>query len=81
MQVDVSSTDVCRIAEITYRQLDTWVSTGLITPSVMESDGPGSKRRYTYGDVAEVMLIKALLDVGFTHIFIRETLARTRVYT
>ena len=31
--------DVCRIIGITYRQLDYWARTGLVTPSIREAGG------------------------------------------
>ena len=55
---------VCRIAGVTYRQLDYWARTGLVTPSVTAAQGSGSKRVYSYGDLIEVRVIKSLLDAG-----------------
>ena len=55
---------VCRLTGVTYRQLDYWARTGLVTPSVTPASGSGSKRAYSYGDVLEVKVIKSLLDAG-----------------
>ena len=55
---------VCAIVGITYRQLDYWARTGLLRPSIAEAEGSGSKRRYSYGDVLELKVIKRLLDAG-----------------
>ncbi len=55
---------VCRLTGVTYRQLDYWARTGLVTPSVTPATGSGSKRAYSYGDVLEVKVIKSLLDAG-----------------
>ncbi len=55
---------VCKLVGITYRQLDYWARTGLLTPSVAEAEGSGSKRLYSYGDVLELKVIKSLLDAG-----------------
>ncbi len=62
---------VCRITGVTYRQLDYWARTDLVTPSLMAATGSGSKRRYSYADLVEVKVIKSLLDAGVS-------LARTR---
>lgn len=62
---------VCRITGVTYRQLDYWARTELVTPSVASASGSGSKRRYAYSDLVEVKVIKSLLDAGVS-------LARTR---
>lgn len=61
-----SGPQVCSIAGITYRQLDYWARTNLLTPSVTPARGSGSKRRYSYGDLVEVKVIKRLLDAGIS---------------
>ena len=55
---------VCSLVGITYRQLDYWARTNLIRPSVCDAAGSGSKRRYSYGDLLELKVIKSLLDAG-----------------
>jgi DNA-binding transcriptional MerR regulator len=63
-EVGYSGPQVCRLVGITYRQLDYWARTGLLTPSLATAKGSGSKRRYDYTDVLEVKVIKSLLDAG-----------------
>src|SRR3974377_1865027 len=55
---------VCAVVGITYRQLDYWARTGLLRPSIADATGSGSKRRYSYGDVLELKVIKRLLAAG-----------------
>ncbi len=55
---------VCAIVGITYRQLDYWARTGLLRPSIADARGSGTHRRYSYGDVLELKVIKRLLDAG-----------------
>jgi DNA-binding transcriptional MerR regulator len=55
---------VCSLVGITYRQLDYWARTGLLRPSITDATGSGSQRRYSYGDVLELKVIKRLLDAG-----------------
>lgn len=55
---------VCRLTGVTYRQLDYWARTELVTPSLVAAQGSGSKRKYSYSDVLEVKVIKALLTSG-----------------
>lgn len=55
---------VCRIIGISYRQLDYWARTGLLRPSVVDANGSGSKRVYSYRDLVELKVIKGLLDAG-----------------
>ncbi|MGC1419226.1 MAG: MerR family transcriptional regulator [Acidimicrobiales bacterium] len=66
-----SGPTVCRLTGVTYRQLDYWARTDLVTPSITPAKGSGSKRRYSYADVLEVKVIKSLLNSGLS-------LARTR---
>lgn len=55
-----------RITGITYRQLDYWTRTGLVTPSVKDARGSGSQRLYSFQDLATLKVIKRLLDTGLT---------------
>ncbi len=59
-----SGATVCRLTGVTYRQLDYWARTDLVTPSVASATGSGSKRRYSYRDILEVKVVKSLLDAG-----------------
>ena len=61
-----SGPTVCRLTGVTYRQLDYWARTELVTPSITPATGSGSKRAYAYGDVLEVKVIKSLLDSGLS---------------
>jgi len=54
----------CRMAGISYRQLDYWARTDLVTPSVQPARGSGTQRRYSFTDVVHLKLIKGLLDTG-----------------
>jgi DNA-binding transcriptional MerR regulator len=51
---------------VTYRQLDYWARTNLVTPSITPATGSGSKRSYSYGDVLEIKVIKSLLNSGLS---------------
>ena len=59
-----SGPTVCRLTGVTYRQLDYWARTDLVTPSITPAHGSGSKRTYSDTDVLEVKVIKSLLDSG-----------------
>ena len=63
-EVGFRGPQVCAIVGITYRQLDYWARTGLLRPSIADAQGSGSQRRYSYGDVLELKVIKRLLDGG-----------------
>jgi DNA-binding transcriptional MerR regulator len=56
--------DVVRIVGISYRQLDYWARTGLVRPSVQDAHGSGTQRLYSFQDLAQLKLIKKMLDSG-----------------
>jgi DNA-binding transcriptional MerR regulator len=53
---------VCKIAGLTYRQLDYLARLDLVRPSIASASG--SQRRYSYTDVLELKLAKLLLASG-----------------
>jgi DNA-binding transcriptional MerR regulator len=54
----------CKIVGITYRQLDYWTRTGLVTPSVQDAEGSGTQRLYSFNDLLQLKVIKGLTDAG-----------------
>jgi DNA-binding transcriptional MerR regulator len=73
--------EVCRLVGISYRQLDYWARTGLVTPSIREAGGSGTQRLYSFQDLVQLRVIKKLLDTGISLqnirkavIYIRENL-------
>ncbi len=56
--------DVAKLVGISYRQLDYWARTGLVTPSVKDAGGSGTQREYSFQDVVLLKAIKNLLDTG-----------------
>jgi DNA-binding transcriptional MerR regulator len=51
-------------AGISYRQLDYWDRTSLVTPSIQTAAGSGSQRLYSFRDILVLKLVKRLLDTG-----------------
>ena len=58
--------EVCALVDITYRQLDYWARTDLITPSLASAKGSGSQRLYSFTDVVLLKMIKGLKDAGMS---------------
>src|SRR5207247_8965388 len=56
--------EVCKIVGITYRQLDYWARTELVTPSIRDASGSGTQRLYSFQDLVTLRVIKNLLDTG-----------------
>jgi DNA-binding transcriptional MerR regulator len=73
-----SGAAAAEIAGITYRQLDYWTRTGLVSPSLAAASGSGSRRRYSYTDLLELRVIKSLLDAGIKLENVREAFVYLR---
>ena len=54
----------CSVAGITYRQLDYWARTGLVTPGIRDASGSGTQRLYSFRDVLVLKIVKKLLETG-----------------
>ncbi len=59
-----SGTQAAKVVGITYRQLDYWARTNLVTPSLASAKGSGSRRLYSYRDLLELRVVRTLLDAG-----------------
>jgi DNA-binding transcriptional MerR regulator/predicted RNase H-like HicB family nuclease len=55
-----------KLAQVTYRQLVYWDTTGLIRPSIEKAKGRGSRRVYSFEDLVELRVIQRLLATGVT---------------
>ncbi|MFZ2624616.1 MAG: MerR family transcriptional regulator [Propionibacterium sp.] len=56
----------CRVSGITYRQLDYWARTGLVTPGIRSAEGSGTQRLYSFRDILMLKVVKSLLDAGIS---------------
>ncbi|MFC7622174.1 MerR family transcriptional regulator [Microlunatus sp. GCM10028923] len=68
----------CNAAGITYRQLDYWARTGLVTPEIRGAKGSGSQRLYSFRDILILKVIKRLLDAGISLNQIRTAIEHLR---
>ena len=55
-----SSTQVCSITRVPYGTLFEWMSTGLITPSLVKPQGRGNRVRWSFRDIVAVRAIQSL---------------------
>lgn len=69
---------VCKVTGVSYRQLDYWTTTGLVSPSVRSAEGSGSQRLYSFEDVLQLKVIKQLLDTGVSLQRIRQAIEFVR---
>jgi DNA-binding transcriptional MerR regulator len=60
-----SSIAAARLAKVTYRQLDHWAATELVTPSLAPArPGTGNRRRYSFTDVVVMRTVSELRQAG-----------------
>ena len=78
MEQGYRAPQVCKLVGITYRQLDYWARTDLLTPSMQTATGSGSQRLYSFTDVVQLKVIKRLLDAGMSLKKIREAVENLR---
>ncbi len=69
------SREVAKLFGITLRQLDYWVRSGLIEPSILPSEGRGAQRVFGFLDLVQVRTIKALIEGGMSIQKIRKSIA------
>lgn len=69
---------VCKYVGITYRQLDYWARTGLLTPSIQGASGSGSQRLYSFQDLVLLRTIKSLIEAGMSLQRVREAIKYVR---
>jgi len=63
-EVGYRGPQACKIVDITYRQLDYWTRTGLVSPTVQPARGSGTQRLYSFNDLLQLKVIKGLTDAG-----------------
>jgi len=70
--------DVLALTGLTYRQVDHWATTGVVRPSIKAAAGKGSRREYSFKDLVQLRVAKALRDGGISVQKIRKALAWLR---
>lgn len=66
---------VCELTGLTQRQVDYWDKIHFIKPSIREATGYGSMRLYSFMDLVQFKVAKALKDQGISLQKIRRSLA------
>ena len=63
-EVGYRGATACSAAGISYRQLDYWARTALVSPSIRSASGSGTQRLYGFQDILVLKIVKRLLDAG-----------------
>lgn len=58
------ASQACEIAGISYRQLDYWDKSGLVSPSIRAAEGTGSARLYSFNDLVALRVVRRLKEGG-----------------
>ena len=80
MKIGYTSSEVCRIIGVSYRQLDYWDSSGFIQPSVARARGTGTSRMYSFIDLVCLRTAKKLRDSGISLQKIRKSVDYLRTH-
>lgn len=75
VETGFTTSQVCRLAGVTARQLDYWTRTDLVSAALAQAHGSGTQRRWSREDVAFIRLVRELLALGVDLNYVR-TIAR-----
>ena len=64
--MNFNTRSVASITGLSSRRIDYWDRTHFIKPSVSEASGYGSVRLYSFSDLVQLKVAKALLDKGIS---------------
>lgn len=78
MQGGFKSQDVVCLVGITYRQLDYWDRSGVVSPSLSPAKGKGSERLYSFRDLVCLKVARQLKEAGVSLQKIRKSLGYLR---
>lgn len=61
-----STVEIAQATGFTIKQLDYWATTGLLVPSGQQSQGPGTRKRYTVDNLVQLQFIRQLKSYGWS---------------
>jgi len=77
---NMNTKTACRITGLSYKQLDHWDRTHFIKPSLQEAKGTGSTRLYSFIDLVQLRVAKALREKGISLQKIRKSLTYLKTH-
>lgn len=69
-----STAEAARVSDFTVRQLDYWATSRMLVPSVSQSNGPGTRKLYSFDDLIRLQFIKQLNEEGWSTQKIRKAI-------
>jgi DNA-binding transcriptional MerR regulator len=73
-----STEEVAKLSGFTMRQIGYWVKQGIITPSIQQAHGSGTRRRYSFDDLLQLRFVRQLMNHGWSMQKIREAITKLR---
>jgi|SRR5471030_1924990 DNA-binding transcriptional MerR regulator len=73
-----STLEAAHIAGLPVRTVDYWASTGFIPPSIADSEGRGTERKYAFGDLVALRIARDLRKQGISLQALRDIVERLR---
>lgn len=73
-----STAEVAYLSGFTKRQIGYWVKQGIITSSIEQAHGSGTRRRYSFDDLLQIRFVRQLMNHGWSLQKIREAVTRLR---
>ena len=74
-----TTADVVKITGATPRQLTYWARNAIVMPSVQSSNGPGTRRFYSFDDLIQLHFLYRLKDLGWSVQKIRYAIVNLRM--
>jgi DNA-binding transcriptional MerR regulator len=75
---EFSAVEAAQYAKVPYASVDYWARTRLVVPSLAEANGTGTDRRYSFGDLVALRLVKELREQGIPTQALRKAVERVR---
>lgn len=73
-----STVEAARYAKVPYASVDYWARTRLVVPSLAEAKGTGTDRRYSFGDLVALRLVRELREEGIPTQALRRAVQHVR---
>src|SRR5256886_1590627 len=73
-----STKEIAQMSGFSVRQIAYWAKQGIIVPSVQQSHGSGTRRRYSFDDLLQLRFVRQLRDRGWSVQKIREAINKLR---
>lgn len=69
-----NTSEAARVSGFTVRQLDYWATSQMLVPSISQSNGPGTRKLYSFNDLVRLQFIKQLNEEGWSTQKIRKAI-------